>query len=214
MDKPRFNRRQLAFLIGVPLAWAVVLLFHPAPDPQNLLESLRGGTTRWLIVHFATLLFIGLMGVVLHLLLSGMTGPAARVGRFATWPFVLFYGAGEALLGIAVGVLARYANDLPPDDRGAVAGSAQEIWHNFLSGDVLILLGSVGWAVAVVATAIAYRQAGAPLVASILLGLSVMVMFHAPPFGPVGLVCFAAAVALIARSQRTELATDDARRQS
>ncbi len=114
MDKPRFNRRQLAFLIGVPLAWAVVLLFHPAPDPQNLLESLRGGTTRWLIVHFATLLFIGLMGVVLHLLLSGMTGPAARVGRFATWPFVLFYGAGEALLGIAVGVLARYANDLPP----------------------------------------------------------------------------------------------------
>lgn len=79
VDKPRFNRRQLAFLIGVPLAWAVVLLFHPAPDPQNLLESLRGGTTRWLIVHFATLLFIGLMGVVLHLLLSGMTGPAARV---------------------------------------------------------------------------------------------------------------------------------------
>ena len=93
MDKPRFNRRQLAFLIGVPLAWAVVLLFHPAPDPQNLLESLRGGTTRWLIVHFATLLFIGLMGIVLHLLLrQDGTGSAGRSFRHLAVRFVLRRG--------------------------------------------------------------------------------------------------------------------------
>jgi hypothetical protein len=29
MDSLRFSGQRLAFLIGVPLAWAVLLLFHP-----------------------------------------------------------------------------------------------------------------------------------------------------------------------------------------
>ena len=29
MDSTRFSRAELGFLIGVPLAWAVLLLFHP-----------------------------------------------------------------------------------------------------------------------------------------------------------------------------------------
>jgi hypothetical protein len=30
MGLPRFSRRELAFLLVTPLAWAVLLLFHPA----------------------------------------------------------------------------------------------------------------------------------------------------------------------------------------
>jgi hypothetical protein len=30
MPVPQLNRRLLPFFIGVPLAWAVVLIFHPA----------------------------------------------------------------------------------------------------------------------------------------------------------------------------------------
>jgi hypothetical protein len=55
--------------------------------------------------------------------------------------------------------------------------------------------------VAVVAAAIAYRQVGAPLLATILLALSFMVVSHPPPIGPLGLLCFATAVGLLARAQ-------------
>jgi hypothetical protein len=34
------------------------------------------------------------------------------------------------------------------------------------------------------------------------LGLSAIVLMHGPPIGPIGLVCFATAIALLARSQR------------
>ncbi len=36
----------------------------------------------------------------------------------------------------------------------------------------------------------------------ILLGLSLIVVSHPPPIGPIGLACFAGAAALIARTQR------------
>jgi hypothetical protein len=46
---------------------------------------------------------------------------------------------------------------------------------------------------------VAYSRAGAPIAVTILLGLSALVFWHTPPIGPVGLVCFAAAVVLGAR---------------
>jgi hypothetical protein len=52
---------------------------------------------------------------------------------------------------------------------------------------------------AVIAAAVAYRRVGAPALISIMLGLSVLVVSHPPPIGPIALFCFAAAVALLAR---------------
>jgi hypothetical protein len=66
---------------------------------------------------------------------------------------------------------------------------------------VVAMVGSLAWIVAVVTAAIAYRHVGAPLLATILLALSFMVVSHPPPIGPIGLVCFATAVALLARAQ-------------
>jgi hypothetical protein len=75
---------------------------------------------------------------------------------------------------------------------------------NVIVGDpgIVAMVGSLAWIVAVVAAAIAYRQVGAPLLATVLLGLSFMVVSHPPPIGPIGLLCFASAVALLARAQR------------
>src|SRR5215217_3637276 len=56
--------------------------------------------------------------------------------------------------------------------------------------------------VAALAAAVAYHRVGAPLAVSLLLGLSAIVLMHGPPIGPIGLVCFATAIALLARSQR------------
>lgn len=209
MHSLRLTPLQLAFLIGTPLAWAVLLLFHANPDPGNLYESLRDDVTRWQIVHVGSLFFIGLMGAALYLLVRDVPGRAARISRLAIGPFVLFYGAGEAILGVATGVLVQHADDVPADQRPAAADAVEALWENVISDDVLISIGGVAWIVAAIAAAIALRGAGAPLAASVILGLSAIAVVHAPPVGPVALVFFAAAVVLLARSRRALPAVDE-----
>ena len=186
---------RLAFLIVVPLAWAVLLWFHPAGDGAVIYESLADEVTTWQIVHTGTLVFIGLMGVALYLLLRDVPGRAAAVGRMAIGPFVLFYGAWEAVIGLATGVLVQHANDVPPGDRAAVSDAIQSLQGNVIVGDPGIVagLGVLAWVTAVTAAVIAYRGLGAPLWVLVLLALSVVVVSHPPPIGPVGLVCFAVA---------------------
>ncbi len=201
MDSPRPSRRQLAFLIATPLAWAVLLLFHSGPDPEDLYGSLRDEVTKWQIVHVGSLFFIGLMGAALYLLVKDLPGRAAHISRLAIGPFVLFYGAGEAILGVATGVLVQHANDVPAGEREAAADAVTALWDNALSDDVLITIGGIAWVVAVIAAAVGYRRAGAPMPAVLLLGLSAVTIVHPPPVGPIALVAFAAAVVLLARSK-------------
>ena len=112
-------------------------------------------------------------------------------------PFVAFYAAADAIAGLATGILVKEAND------GAVtAAGAQALWDNFITGDLLFWLGGTAWIVAAIAAAVAFRQAGARTAVVVLIGLSAIVMFHVPPFGPFGLLCFAAAVVLLARGAR------------
>ena len=72
-------------------------------------------------------------------------------------------------------------------------------------------VGALSWVVAAIAAAVAYRQVGAPTLAWVLLGLSLLVISHPPPIGPVALVFFAAAVILLARAERVPAATQAAR---
>jgi hypothetical protein len=113
----------------------------------------------------------------------------------------VFYVAGDAITGLATGVLVEHANDLPAGERAGVADASQELWDNFITDDLLIGLGAAAWIVAMIAAAGAYWRAGAPGAVWLLLGLSAMVSFHAPPIGPIGLLCFAAAVVLLVRKR-------------
>ena len=81
MDSPPLDRYRLAFLIGVPLAFAVLLLFHGAPDPDDIYGSLEGEATRYLVVHIGGLVFIGLMGLALYMLVKDLPGRAAEISR-------------------------------------------------------------------------------------------------------------------------------------
>jgi hypothetical protein len=84
MDSPvRFTRPLLALTIGVPLAWAVLLLFHPM-GTGTLYEGLRNAVARGRIVHLGTLVFIGLIGLGLYRLVRDLPGTAARVTRIST----------------------------------------------------------------------------------------------------------------------------------
>jgi hypothetical protein len=204
MDSPvRFTRPLLAFAIGVPLAWAVLLWFHPDVDPNHVYADLREDVVAYQVVHAGTLVFIGLIGVALYLLVRDLPGRAATISRLAIGPFVLFYAAYESVIGLAIGALVQHGNDAPVRQRPAVADTIQSLGDNVIVGDpgVVAMVGSLAWIVAVVAAAIAYRHVGAPLLATIVLALSFMVVSHPPPIGPIGLVCFASAVGLLARAQ-------------
>ncbi len=208
MDSRRFTRPQLAFALGVPLAWAVLLWFHPDVPPDDVYGGLRDEVTTYIIVHVGTLIFIALLGVVLFMLVKDLPGRAARIARVAVIPFVVCYGAWEVVIGLAVGALVQHANDSPASDRPAMADAIQSLGDNAIIGEagVLVSVGALAWVVAVIAAAVAFHGVGAPLMASVLLGLSAIVVSHPPPIGPIGLVCFAGAVALLARSQRESAA--------
>jgi hypothetical protein len=206
MDSARFSRDELAFLIGVPLAWAVLLLFHPTGEGEAITYAdVQEEVTRFLVVHLGMLVFIPLMAGVVYLLVRGIEGTAARVCRIALVLFVVFYGAWEALVGIGTGILVNDINGLAASDRAVAAPLVGEINDNILirGFGVLVSIGSVAFITAAIAAGVAlHRHAGAPLAVTVLLALSgFLITAHPPPFGPVGLALFIAAVLLLVRSE-------------
>jgi hypothetical protein len=200
-----FGPAEVAFLIGVPLAWAVLLWFHPSVTADDVYGSLRDEVVTYQIVHIGTLVFIGLMGVAVLLLVRDLPGRAAKISRWAAGVFVLFYAAWETVIGLATGALVQHANDVPADERPAVSEAIQSLQENVVVGEnsVVGFAGAIAWVVAVVAAAVAYRRVGAPVAASVLLGLSLVVISHPPPIGPFGLLCFAGAVAVLVAWDRS-----------
>jgi hypothetical protein len=197
----RLSRADIVFLIGVPLAWAVVLLFHPTGDGEDFYPIVRAHVTAWITVHVGTLLFVPLIAAVVYLLLRGVEGTAARASRVALAPFVLFYATWEALIGIGVGVLADEVNALPAAEQPAGANVLEE----FADGGIIRafeLIGTGSLFVALSAAGIALRRrAGAPLAVPILLVLAaVPIAWHVRPFGQIGLALFIAAVILVVRA--------------
>ena len=84
MDRsPRFSRNELVFMIGVSLAWAVLLLFHPSGDADSIYADTKDEVTAMLVVHVGTMLFIPLMAAAVYLLLRGVESTAARVARYS-----------------------------------------------------------------------------------------------------------------------------------
>jgi hypothetical protein len=187
----------------MPLLWAILLLFHPSGDRNQMYLDVHDKVTAWLTVHIGMMLFIPLMAAAVYLLLRDVDGTAARVSRIALVPFALFYTIWEALQGIAMGVLIDRVNQLPATERGTGADLVQDFGENILVRDLGILgsIGTLGFVVAMIAAGIALRRhAGAPLGVPVLLGLAgFLITAHPPPFGPTGLVLFIAAVLLLVR---------------
>jgi hypothetical protein len=194
---------RLLLLIGAPLTLAVVLWFHPSgADDENIFEGVRADVDAWLFVHTLFLLFTPLLALAAYVLLRGLTGAAATVSRVSLVFFLCFYTAYEVTVGLGSGVLVEYANDRPASEQAVLAAAIKHYNQNDVLGDpmsVSLALGLLGWVVAMLAAAVAFRRAGAGWPVTILVGLSAFVAIHPPPVGPVGLVCFAAAAVLIER---------------
>jgi hypothetical protein len=194
---------RLIFLVVTPLSLAVVLWFHP-PGGDDIYEGIRNDVDAWLFVHVAFLLFIPLLAIATYLLLSGLESRAATVSRVALVFFLVFYTAYEVTIGVGTGILVEYANGLPAAEQAAVADAIQHYNGSAILGDpmsVSLFLGLVGWVVAMIAAAVALRRSGAGWPVTVLLGVAALFAIHPPPVGPVALVCFAAAAALIERDR-------------
>jgi hypothetical protein len=69
---------------------------------------------------------------------------------------------------------------------------------------VVATIGALAWIAAVIAAAVAVRRAGAPVLPTVLLGLSLVVVSHPPPIGPIR-PCLLRRSGRSARTQRTRL---------
>jgi hypothetical protein len=201
-----FTPTEIAFLVGIPLAWAVLLLFHPTGGGEAVTYAdVQDQVTAWLVVHIGMMVFIPLMAVAVYLLLRDIEGTAARISRIALVPFVVVYGAYEVLLGIGAGILVQDVNSLAGSEKAAGAALVNEFTDNVLirGFSVLSSIGALAFITAMIAAGLALRrEAAAPLAVPVLLGLSgFLITAHPPPFGPTGLVLFIAAVLLVVRSQ-------------
>lgn len=193
------------FLVAPPLALAVVLWWHPAGG-SNVYEGVSDDVGAWLLVHTTFLFFTPLLGLAGFVLLRSLEGRAATVSRVAIVFFLVFYTAWEMTIGVGTGVLVDYANGLPPAEQAVVAEAIQDYNRNWIAADpsIAFVLGSLGWIVAMVAAAIAFRHAGAGWPVTLLVGFAALFAIHPPPIGPIGLACFAAAGVLIERVRARE----------
>ncbi len=138
-------------------------------------------------MHVAQLVLFVLMGAALWLLTDGLHGVATTVSRLGAAAFIVFYGAGDTLLGIATGILARGAGDLPTEVREGRAEAIATIFED-LVGAVIYGLGELAWLVSVLAAVVALYAGGSPRLPLVLLVLSGCLLLpfdHPAPYGPI-----------------------------
>ena len=186
-------------LLGTPLVVAIDVMFlHPVLDGDVRVE-LFPVADLWLTLHVVQLVLFGLMGVTVYLLLDDLSGIVAAIGRLAVAVFVVFYNAGDAVAGIATGILARGAIDLPAGEQVAVAQAIAKLFAD-PTKHLIFMIGSYAWSVGLLATAVALYRAGAPRLPLVPLAVAGVpyVDFsgvdHSPPFDPLALALFFLAV--------------------
>lgn len=205
MERRAFSPGEMLLLIGVPLAWAILLLFHPGGEGDQIYQDLQDKVTRWQVVHVGMMLFIPLFAAAVYLLVRGVEGTAAQVSRIGLALFVVFYGAFELLQGVATGILVNEVNGLPQIDQATREELVQDFAEHPFSSNfgVFNVIGGLGLIAAMIGAGVALRRhAGAPRAVLVLLILAgLLIGAHPPPYGPIGLALFIAAVVLYQRSQ-------------
>lgn len=195
-----------AVTVVAPLALATVLVMHPRGESHH--HTVMDNPVLWLWLHVALLPLFGLLALSVVALTSGLRGAFAVVSRAAAGVFVVSYTAMDAVAGVASGVLAVRAQDLPADQRHLVVDQVDVFTANFTSpmdgagGPVMLitLVGGVSWVLAVVSAAIALRRSGRASFGAFALMLAGVPFFmHDAPFAPVALGALALGAGLVHR---------------
>src|SRR5215831_19641673 len=207
----RAHPLRMVVVFGTPVAFAatgLLQLFGLFPWPRSAIAiytRLRDQATLWIAIHVVQLLLILLLAVAVYWLTEGLTGTAARLSRVALLPYLVFYSAFDSIAGLGRGLVALYGSQLPAARQAVlpgVTGAFSATWHPVPL--MIDLIGSLSWAVAVVAAAVALRHAGAPWTATIPLGLAGLIgaYDHAAPYGPVAMALFLIAAYVLSRPRK------------
>ncbi len=187
---PSKNLLRRLILLGTPLSLAVLMLFHPSPydDVAGALVPIAGF---WTVLHAVQFVLFALMGWAVWLLVEGLGGIAATVSRVAAAVFVLFYDVGDAVAGIATGILAGRIAGAPDGERAGLVAAVEALFAD-PTKSLAFTVGIYAWVLALVAAGVALRRAGAPLAPILLLALpAFFVTFdHAFPFGSLTFASF------------------------
>jgi hypothetical protein len=209
-SSPRLRLLEFAALAAA-LLWVVLTFLHPGgvgnePPPY---EGIADDANKWIFVHFSQLVLTPFMAVGVWLLLDGIHSVAATVARASLVVWMVFFSAFDAIAGIAVGVLTRYANSLAGDEQDAVVGAIDFLFQDskLVGGNnysVLAGLGQLSWVVLVLAATVALWRAG---VRRLIVGatlFSVLFAAHAGYPAAVGLVALFVAELLAFRARRAQ----------
>ena len=178
-----------AVLLGTPLTLSLLmLLLHPSPydDVAGELVPIAGF---WTLLHTVQFVLFALMGWAVWMLVDGLSGIAATVSRMAAAVFVLFYDVGDAVAGIATGILAGNVAGAPAGERTGLVAAVEALFADSTK-NLAFTVGIYAWVLALVAAGVALRRAGAPLQPLLLLALPAYFMTFDLAF-PYGALTFA-----------------------
>ena len=172
-----------AVLFGVPALYIALGLMHPTTNPGVGDES-----AVFIGLHIVQLFLVGGLAVMMWMLVSDLDNTAAKVTRVLILPFVIAYTALDAILGIAWGIVAAKANQLPAADQAAAGRLVDELLATDPLGMILYWGASLLWlTVAVAAVAALRKTAPGPALALIAVGALAFATGHARPVGPIGM---------------------------
>jgi hypothetical protein len=192
-----------AVLFGVPFLYAILGFLHPTANPEV------GDATGFFIgLHVVQLVLIGGLAYTLWLLVDGFECRAATTARALILPFVILYTALDAVLGIAWGIVARKASELPIADQAAAGRLVDALLEPEPLGYVLYFGAGLLWlAVALAVVAARWNTADHRALALIAGGAAVFALGHARPMGPVGMALILVGIAWLELRSRREMAT-------
>jgi hypothetical protein len=177
--------RRLLLLVP-PLLLAGLEIVHPQPDENA--RALMDVSTWFAGFHVIQLALTGFVALSV-LLLAGSFGRAnAWMTRLGLGVFLVFFSAYDAIAGIGTGLAMRSARDLSIVQQEGVFDVVKD-WPALGPPFALSIVGSIGWAVAVGALALAARRRGAPRREWIFIGLAGVFLLGGHPF-PAGTAAF------------------------
>jgi hypothetical protein len=140
--------RPLEFVaLAATLLWVALALLHPGgignePAPY---EGIADDANKWIFVHFSQLVLTPFVAVGMWMLLDGTQSIAATVARASLVIWMVFFSAFDAVAGIAVGVLTRYANSLAGEEQQAVIGAIDFLFQDSKFAAAITSLSSESW---------------------------------------------------------------------
>jgi hypothetical protein len=200
-------RHRRALAVTPPVLFLLVSLLHPLPDWAHIVDSLAPRWTLWMAVHVAQLVLVPLLVFSVWMLLGGLTGRLPGLARAALIVFAAFYSAFDTIVGLGTGLLVRRAMLRAGAERAAAARLAQWFWDARLDPRLpvvwVIAIGTMAWLIAMIATALALRRAGAPRRIAVLLIVSglALAIDHPFPTGTIAMFCLMIAISLRERTR-------------